>query len=109
MIEICHIIMIIQDWMKKLGYLEGSSKWIRLYHFFISEYNKKLIAKAFCILCNENNKCTILITTNLYKMNIDNLDIKLVMQWNFLLLFDLLIQQIGCIKKKQSNFFVFYF
>lgn len=65
--------------MKKLEYLEDFFKYIKLYHFFMSECNKKLTVKAFCISNNKNNKYTILIATNTYKINIDNLDIKLMM------------------------------
>lgn len=78
--EICHIIIIIQNWMKKLGYSEGSFKWIRPYHFFMSECDKKLTAEAFCIPVDENNECTILVAINAYGMSIDNPDIKLLVQ-----------------------------
>ena len=43
------------------------------------EYDKKLIAEAFCIPGNENNECTILIATNTYGMGIKNPDVKLMM------------------------------
>ena len=98
--EICHIIMIIQNWMKKLGYPEGSSKGIRPYHSFMSECDKKLIAEAFRIPGNENNECTILVATDAYGISIDNPDVKLLVQWDFPLLFDSMIQLMGRVGKK---------
>ena len=64
--------------MKKLGYSEGSFKWIKLYNSLISEYIKKLTAEAFCIPGNGNNECIILVATDTYEMDIDNPNIKLV-------------------------------
>lgn len=107
--EICHIIMIIRDWMKKLGYPEGSSKWIWPYHSLMSEYDKNLTAEAFRIPGNENNECTILVATDAYGMGIDNLDVKLVVQWDFPLLFDSIIQQMGRAGRKGGQAFFLLF
>lgn len=65
--------------MKKLGYPDSLSQWIRLYHFTISEYDKNLFARTFCILGKPNTKCTILIAIDIYSMDINNPDVKLVL------------------------------
>lgn len=77
--------------MQKLRYPEGFFKWIRLYQFLMSDYNKNLTAEAFCISGNENNECTILVATDAYGMGIDNWDVKLGVQWDFFLLFNSII------------------
>ena len=61
----------------------------------MSEYDKNLTAEAFRIPGNENNKCTFFVATDTYGMGIENPDVKLVVQWNFPLSFDLMIQRIG--------------
>lgn len=95
--------------MKKLGYPKDSSKWIRPYYSLISEYDKKPTTKVFHIPSNENNECTILVTTSIYEISIDNPDIKLVIQWDFSLLFDSMIQQMGHVKRKKgkATFYLF--
>lgn len=40
-------------------------------------------------------KCTILVATDAYGMGIDNPDIKLVIQWDFPITFDAMIQRLG--------------
>lgn len=76
--EICPIIKTIQAWMILLGYPAGSSTWIRPYHSAMSDWDKKLIAKAFKTPGNENTECIILVATDAYGMGIDNPDIRLV-------------------------------
>lgn len=66
--------------MQLQGYPKSSSLWIKSYYFTIFKLNKELIAKAFIISDNKNFKCTILIATNIYDMDIDNLDIIFVIQ-----------------------------
>lgn len=61
----------------------------------MSEYDKNLTAEAFRIPGDENNECTIHVATDAYGMGIDNSDVKLVVQWDFPLLFDSMIQQMG--------------
>ncbi len=101
--------MIIQDQMKKLGYLKGLSKWIWLYHSLMSECDKNLIAEAFYIPSNENNKCTILVATDTYRIGIDNSNVKLVMQQDFFLSFDSMIQEISHIERKKDLAFFLLF
>lgn len=101
--------MIIQDWMKKLGYPEGSSKWIRPYHFLMSECDKNLTAEAFHIPGDENNECTILVATDAYGMGIDNPNVKLVVQWDFPLSFDSMIQRMGRARRKGGQAFFLLF
>ena len=107
--EIRHIIMIIQNWMKKLEYPEGSSKWIRPYHSLMSECDKKLTAEAFRIPGDKNNECIILVAIDAYGMGIDNPDVKLVVQWDFPLLFDSMIQRMGRAGRKggKATFLLF--
>lgn len=57
----------------------------------MSDWDKELIAKAFKINGSENTKCTILVATDTYGMNIDNLDIRLVIQWDLPISFDSMI------------------
>lgn len=66
----------------------------------ILEWNKNLTAEAFDKSAKDNNECVILVATNAYGMDIDNLDIKLVIQWDPLLLFDSMIQQMERAGKK---------
>lgn len=65
--------------------------WIRLYHLVMSKWDKFLIANAFAVPGDENTKCTILVATDTYGMGIANPDVKLVIQWDISLLFDLMI------------------
>lgn len=67
-------------WMKKLGYRIESMGWIRLYYSAISEWDKSLIANAFAIPGDENMECTILVATDAYGMDIDNPEVKFVIQ-----------------------------
>ena len=66
--------------MKKLGYPDGLSKRIRLYHSAISEYNQNLFARTFCIPGKKDTKYTIFVAINIYSIDIDNSDMKLVLQ-----------------------------
>lgn len=104
--EIRPIIDTIQAWMKQLGYPEGSDRWIRPYHSAMSEWDKSLIAAAFKINGEENNECVILVATDAYGMGIDNPDIRLIIQWDFPIGFDAMIQRIGRAGRKgqQSTF-----
>lgn len=80
MSEIRPIIEIIQAWMTSLGYLAGSNQWIQPYHLAISDWDKKLTAKAFKITGTENSKCIIFVATDAYGIGINNPDIRLVIQ-----------------------------
>lgn len=91
--EIRPIITIIQGWMNNLGYPDGCSKWIRPYYSIISDWDKGLIAKAFCTPGDKNTECTILVATDTYSMAIDNPDVKLVIQWGLPLSFDSMMQR----------------
>lgn len=61
------------------------------------------------MLWNENTKCIIIVVINVYSIGINNLDIKLVIQYNISLLFDLIIQKIRRISKKDKNFIFIFF
>ena len=69
--------------------------WIWLYYFTISDWDKNLTEVAFYIQGDENLKCVILVAIDAYSMGIDNLNVKLVIQWDLLLSFDFMIQQMG--------------
>lgn len=68
----------------------------------MSEWDKNLIAKACSIAKDENTECTIIIATNVYDIGINNLDIRLVIQWDIPIICDLMIQQIGRARKKDG-------
>lgn len=57
----------------------------------MSDLDKNLIANAFLQPSNKNIECTILVAIDAYGMGIDNPDIKLVIQWDFLTTFDAMI------------------
>lgn len=78
--EIRLIIKIIQAWMTSLSYSTGFNKWIQPYHLAMSDWDKEFMAKAFKISKAKNTKCIILVATDAYKMDINNLDIRLVIQ-----------------------------
>lgn len=80
--------------MKKLGYLDSCFDWIKLYHFTMSNWNKNLIAYTFLKPDDKTMECNIVIVTDAYSKRIDNLEIKLVIQWNFLITFNAIIQQL---------------
>lgn len=90
-LNICPLIRIIISWMQKLGYPDSYSNWIRSYHSTISDLDKNLIVNAFLQPGDKNMEYTILVATDAYGMEIDNPDIKLVIQWDFLTTFDTMI------------------
>lgn len=63
----------------------------------------------FCIPGNENNKCTIFVANDAYKTGIDNPDVKLVVQWDFSLSFDSMIQQMSRVRRKEGQAFFLLF
>lgn len=69
----------------------------------MSKCDKNLTIEAFCIPGNENNKYIIFITTDTYRIDIDNPDVKLVVKWNFSLLVNLIIHQIHHKRKKRGK------
>lgn len=77
--------------MKKLGYLAGSIQWIRPYHLTMSEWDKIFTTEAFGKPGTKNIECTILFATDAYSMGINNPDVKLIIQWDIPLSFDLMI------------------
>lgn len=81
--------------MQKLDYSDSCTDWIRPYYSTISEWHKEITVKAFMILGDQNLECTIVVATNAYGMGINNLDIKLVVQWNILTTMDVMIQRLG--------------
>lgn len=75
----------------------------------MSNWDKDLIANAFLQPDDENMECTILVATDAYGMGIDNPDIKLVIQWDFPITFDAMIQRLGRAGRKGglSTFILF--
>lgn len=66
------------------------------------EQDKKLIAKAFKTFGNKNTECIILVAIDAYGMGINNLNIWLIIQWDLLLSFDLMIQRLGQAERKNQ-------
>lgn len=52
--------------------------WMRLYYFIILNWDKGFTIKAFCIPRDKNLEYTILLAIDIYRMGINNLNIKLV-------------------------------
>ncbi len=75
----------------------------------MSEWDKSLIANAFAVLGDENMECIILVATDIYGIGFDNPDVKLVIQWDIPLSFDLIIQCMGRAGRKggASTFVLF--
>ena len=95
--------------MKQLGYSKGSDKWIKPYHSTMSDWDKSRIAAAFKVSGDKNIECAILVATNAYGMDIDNPDIKIVIQWDLATSVDIMIQRMGRAGRKdqQSTFVLF--
>lgn len=64
--------------MKRLGYLKGSSKWIRPYYYLILKYDKHFTTQVFCLSNNKNNVYTIFGAINAYEIDIDNPKVNLI-------------------------------
>ena len=107
--EICPLINIIVVWMKKLGYPDCCSTWIKPYHSTMSDWDKDLITRAFFFSGNDNLNCIILVATNAYGMGIDNPNIKLIIQWDFPITFDAMIQQLGRAGRKSGQSTLIFF
>lgn len=77
----------------------------------MSEWDKCVIPNTFAVPGNENTEYTILIVTDIYSMDIDNPDVKLVIQWDTPLLFDSMIQRMSQARRKggASTFILFTF
>ena len=60
----------------------------------MSDWDKDLIANAFLVPGDENMDCVILVAIDAYGMGINNPDIKFVIQWDFLITFDAMIQRL---------------
>lgn len=58
----------------------------------MSELDKNLTTMAIGKQADKNNKRVILVTTDAYNMGINNLDVKLVIQWDIALSFNSMIQ-----------------
>lgn len=107
--DIMPLISIIQGWMKKKGYLEQSSRWIRPYNATLSDWTKGITSKAFGARQEKNTDCTMLVATDAYGMGIDNPDVKLVVQWDIPMSFDSMIQQMRRAGRKGAlSAFVFF-
>lgn len=75
----------------------------------MSNWDKALIVNTFKLIGEENKKYIIIIATNANGIRINNPDIKLVIQWDFPISFDLMIQYISQVGKneKQATFILF--
>ena len=73
----------------------------------MSDLHKAIIAEAFKIDGNINIDCIILVVTDAYGMEIDNPDIKFVIQCDLPMSFDSMIQQMGRAKRKAGKLAVF--
>lgn len=78
--NICLLFDIIRAWMRKFNYPFRSPIWVRPYHATMPDFDKNLTAKAFQVPNEENTKCIILVATNIYGMEINNPDIRLIVQ-----------------------------
>lgn len=75
----------------------------------MSEWNKSLIANFFVIPDNENTEYTILIAIDTYGIDIDNPDVKFVIQWDIPLLFNPIIQRMSQARRKgRASAFIFF-
>lgn len=70
----------------------------------MSKWDKLLIIVAFKINRKKNNKCIIFIAINIYNIGIGNPDIRLVIQWDFFIRFNAIIQYMGYVRKKNQQF-----
>lgn len=86
-----------------LNYPEGFKNCIRLYYSTISDFDKAITTKVFWVSNEDNTECTILVAINAYGMDIDNPDIRLVIQWDMPLSFDSMIQRLGPTDKKGAQ------
>lgn len=107
--KICPIISILQGQMKLLGYLEQLFKQIWPYYSTLSNWDKGFTTAAFAVAGNENEEYVILVATDAYSMGIDNPNVKLVIQWDILMSFDSIIQQIRrAARKSGQSTFIFF-
>lgn len=60
------------------------------------------MAAAFAIIAKNNQEFVIIVAIDIYKMGINNLDVKLIIQQNIFMYFDLIIQCIGQVSKKKA-------
>lgn len=70
--EICLLINIIVGWMKKLGYPDYCTTWIRPYHSTMSDWDKDLIANAFLMPGDKNIDYVILVVTDAYQVGLSH-------------------------------------
>lgn len=84
-------------------------QWIRPYHSAMSEWEKKLHANTFAVPAEDNTECIILVATDAYGMEINNPDVRLVIQWDIPISFDLMIQRMGRAGRKgRASVFVLF-
>ncbi len=94
--------------MKKLGYPSGYDAWIWRYYSVVSEWDKTIIADAFRMPGDDNGlECVILVATDKYGIGINNPDIRLIVQCDVPISFDVMIQRMGRVSRKgESSTFV---
>ena len=73
------------------------------------DLDKVIKAEAFKLSDKINTECKILVSTNAYKMRIDNSDLSLVIQWDLPMRFDSIIQQMRPAKKQNDQQAIFIF
>ena len=89
-VDIKKMCILLCTWMKQLNYLLDSSKWVALFFSDIASDNKEILIMRFDRLSEDCEWPQILIATDIYNLDINNLNIKRVWQW----LLPLLIQKI---------------
>lgn len=77
--------------MGLLNYSKELEKWVCLYFSIMLDLDKAIITEAFKINSNINTDWIILVVTDAYGIGINNPDIKLVIQWDLPMSFDLRI------------------
>lgn len=104
--EMSRVMAIFRDWMKKKGYPAHASKWIRPYFVTLSDWTKGINSRAFGTRQEDITDCTILVATDAYSMDIDNPDVKLVIQWDNPKSFDSMNQRMR--RAGSQSTFVFF-
>lgn len=66
----------------------------------MSEWDKNFTAETFSKPAEENNKSVILVATDFYSIDINNSDVKFMVQWDLFLLFDSMIQ---CMRRSRRK------
>lgn len=85
----------------------GIKKICSIYFSIIFDLDKTINAKAFELIGEKNTECSIFIATNVFKIRIDNPDIKLIIQYDLPMSFDSIIHQISHARRQSGQRTVF--